>query len=329
MTLSRRRLLEWMAAAPVAASALGTATWAHAQAFPSKPLRLVNPFAPGGGADAASRAIAPEMASLLGQPVVVDNRPGAGGTVAASEVSRAPADGYTLFQTLGSLHSITPMLFSSLPFRPNEDLVPVAPMVAFNNVLVVHPNGPKTLQELIEAARREPGKLTFASSGNGTTTHLVGEMFKVMAGVNIVHVPYQGSAPALNDLMGGHVTMIFDTIPSAMSHMRGGKLRGLATTGAARAKLFPEIPTMIESGLKGFEAGAWYGLLAPAGTPADVVARLNEVATAAVRTPAFSDRMLEIGFEIIPGPASDITAMVQRDTAMWKPIIEGAGIKIN
>lgn len=301
-----------------------------AQSFPTKPLRIVCPFPPGGGVDITARAIAQELSALLGQPVVVENKPGAGGNVAAAEVARAAPDGHTLLLTLNALHAISPHLYAKLPFDAMKDFSFITPLVAFNNVLVVGPGSPaKSVQELVAAAKRAPGKLTFASSGNGTNIHLVGELFKSMAGVDIVHVPYKGSAPALTDLMGGSVAMMFDTIPSAVSHVKSGKLRALGVTGSRRSPLFPEVPTLAESGLPGFEVLSWYGLIGPAGMPQEVVRRLNAEATKGATSTQFRSRMEPLGFGIITATPEKMVQMLRADSARWAPVIKAAGVTIN
>ena len=301
-----------------------------AQGFPSRPVRILCPFPPGGGVDITARAIAHELSAQLGQPVVVENRPGAGGNVAAAETARAAPDGYTLLLTLNALHAISPHLYAKLPFDAMKDFAFITPLVSFNNVLVVSPgSAAQSVGDLIAAARRAPGKLTFASSGNGTNIHLVGELFKNMAGVDIVHVPYKGSAPALTDLIGGSVAMMFDTIPSAVSHVKGGKLRALGVTGARRSPLFPEVPTVAEAGLPGFEVVSWYGLVGPAAMPQDLVRRLNAESAKGANSAEFRGRMEPLGFEIITSTPERMAQMLAADSARWAPLIKAAGVTIN
>jgi tripartite-type tricarboxylate transporter receptor subunit TctC len=303
---------------------------ALAQAYPAKTVRILCPFPPGGGVDITARAIAHELNALLGQPVIVENKPGAGGNVAAAEVARSAPDGHTLFLTLNALHAISPHLYAKLPFDAMKDFAFVTPLVSFNNVLVVSPAAPvQSVQELIALAKRQPGKLTFASSGNGTNIHLVGELFKSRAGIDMVHVPYKGSAPALTDLMGGSVTMMFDTIPSAVAHVKGGKLRALGVTGAKRSPLFPEVPTIAEAGLPGYEVVSWYGLIGPAGMPREIVDRLNAEATKAANSPGFRSRMEPLGFEIVTATPEKMAEMLRADSARWAPVIKAAGVTIN
>ena len=298
--------------------------------FPARTVRILCPFPPGGGVDITARAIAHELTPLLGQPVVVENRPGAGGNVAAGEVARSAPDGHTLLLTLNALHAISPHLYAKLPFDALKDFSFITPLVSFNNVLVVSPaSRSASVQELIAAAKREPGKLTFASSGNGTNLHLVGELFKTRAGIDIVHVPYKGSAPALADLMGGNVAMMFDTIPSAVAHVKSGKLRALGVTGARRSPLFAEVPTLAESGLPGFEVVSWYGLVGPARLPADVARRLNAEASKAAASKDFRARMEPLGFEIVTATPEKMVEMLQADSARWGAVIKAAGVTIN
>ena len=314
----------------LAAFALALSQGTLAQTFPSKTIRILCPFSPGGGVDITARALAHELSAQLGQSVIVENKPGAGGNVAAAEVARSAPDGYTLFLTLNSLHAISPLLYSKLPYDANRDFAYITPLVSFNNILVVNPSSSaKSVRELIAAAKSQPGRLTFASSGNGTNIHLVGELFKSMAGIDMVHVPYKGSAPALTDLLGGSVTMMFDTIPSAISHVRSGKLRALGVTGAKRSPLFPDVPTIAEAGLPGYQAYAWYGLVGPAGMPKEVVARLNAEAVKAANSKAFRRRMEPLGFEITTGSPEKMAEMLKADMARWAPVIKAAGVTIN
>jgi len=314
----------------LAFSALVLPVVAQAQAFPTRPVRIVCPFPPGGGVDITARALANELAKQLGQPVTVENKPGAGGNIAAADVAKSAPDGHTLFLTLNALHAISPVLYSKLPFDAIKDFAFVTTLVRFNNVLVVPSTAPaKTVQDLVAQAKAEPGKLTFASSGNGTNLHLTGELFKSMAGIDIQHVPYKGSAPAMTDLLGGRVTMMFETIPAAIAQVRSGKLRALGVTGAARSPLFPEVPTVADSGLAGFEVQSWYGVVAPAATPREVVARLNAEAVKAANGREFRDRLEPLGFGILTGTPERMLEMVKADAARWAPIVKASGARID
>lgn len=305
-------------------------TLAQAQPFPSRPVRIVVPFPPGGGVDITARAIAAELAKQLGQPVTVENRPGAGGNVAAAEVAKAAPDGHTLFLTLNALHAISPVLYAKLPFDALKDFAWVTTLVQFNNVLVTRvESGMASVQDLVSQAKAQAGKINFASSGNGTNLHLTGELFKMRAGVDLVHVPYKGSAPAMTDLLGGQVQIMFETIPAAISHVRGGKLKALGVTGAKRSPLFPQVPTIAESGLPGFEVQSWYGLVAPAATPKDVIARLNTEAVKGANAKDFRDRLEPLGFDVVTGTPERMGEMVRADAARWAPVVKASGAKID
>ncbi|MGQ0509086.1 MAG: Bug family tripartite tricarboxylate transporter substrate binding protein [Betaproteobacteria bacterium] len=310
--------------------AVCVSTLAQAQAFPSRPVRILVPFPPGGGVDITARAIAVELAKQLGQPVTVENRPGAGGNVAAAEVAKAAPDGHTLFLTLNALHAISPVLYSKLPFDALKDFAWVTTLVQFNNVLVTRAeSGVGSVQDLVSQAKAQPGKINFASSGNGTNLHLTGELFKMRAGVDLVHVPYKGSAPAMTDLLGGQVQIMFETIPAAISHIRGGKLKALGVTGAKRSALFPQVPTIAESGLPGFEVQSWYGLVAPAATPRDVISRLNAESVKGANAKEFRDRLEPLGFDVITGTPERMGEMVKADAARWAPVVKASGAKID
>lgn len=300
------------------------------QAYPNKPIRLVVPYAPGGATDIIGRAAATELSKTLGQPVTVDNRPGAGGNLGSEMVAKSAPDGYTMLVSPSSLHGITPFLYSKLNYDPNKDLAPAIVLGAFANVLVVNPAvKANSVSELIALIRSQPGKFTYASSGSGSTIHMSGEMFKSMLGLDIVHVPYKGSGPALTDLIGGQVHIMFDNIPSAIVHIRSGKLRALATTGPKRALSLPELPTMIESGLPGYVSTAWFGLALPAGTPKEIVARINADGQKATRAPEFIKRMNDLGYEIVGGTAEQMSTMIQEEVRRWGPVVKASGAKVD
>ena len=314
----------------LAALTLCTASLAHAQSFPSKPLRLICPFPPGGAVDIASRAIATELSKQLGQTVTVDNKPGAGGNIGGTEAARATPDGYTIFMTTSGINAINPALYSKMPFDPNKDLAPVAALVSLNNVLVLHPSvKANSVAEVIALAKSQPGKINYASSGNGTSIHMSGEMFKFITKVDMLHIPYKGSAPAVTDLLGGQVMMMFDNIPSALPHIKGGKLRALATTGAKRDAALPDLPTLAETGVAGYESGVWFGLTVPTGTPADVIAKLNDAAQKGLKSPDFVKRMTDLGYNIMGGSPADMTELLKKEVASWGPIVRASGAKVD
>jgi len=302
---------------------------AAAQAFPSKPLRLICPFPPAGAVDIASRATAIELSKILGQTVAVDNKPGAGGNLGGAEAARSAPDGYTLFMSTSGIQAINPALYAKMPFDPNKDLTSVAPLVSLSNVLVVHPSvQANSVKEVIALAKSQPGKLTYASSGNGTSIHMSGAMFLQFTGTDILHIPYKGSGPAITDLLAGQTNMMFDNIPSSLPHIKAGKLRALATTGAKRDPALPDLPTIAEAGVPGYESGVWFGLMVAAGTPRDIVMKLNAAAVQATKSPEFIKRMTDLGYNIIPGTADEMTAMIKAEIARWTPIVKATGAKV-
>jgi tripartite-type tricarboxylate transporter receptor subunit TctC len=306
------------------------ASSANAQGYPNKPIRLIVPYAAGGATDIIGRAAAAEISKTIGQQVVIENRPGAGGNLGAEMVARAAPDGYTMVVSPSSLHGITPFLYSKLNYDPNKDLAPVIVLGAFANVLVVNPGvKANSVSELIALIKSQPGKVSYASSGSGSTIHLSGEMFKHMLKLDIEHIPYKGSAPALTDLMGGQVQLMFDNIPSAIPHIRGGKLRALATTGLKRSALLPDLPTMIEAGLPGYESTAWFGLAFPAGTPKEIIAKMNAEGLKATKSPDFIKRMNDLGYDIVGGSPEQMSSMIQDELKRWGPVVKASGAKVD
>jgi len=301
-----------------------------AQSYPGKPIRLICPFPPAGAVDIASRATAHELSRILGQPVAVENKPGAGGNLGGAEAARSAADGYTLFMTTSGIQAINPALYAKMPFDPNKDLAPVAALVSLNNVLVVHPSVPaRTVQDVIALAKKDPGKWTYASSGNGTSIHMSGAMFTQFTGTDILHIPYKGSGPAVTDLLAGQVNMMFDNIPSSLPHIKAGKLRALATTGAKRDPALPDLPTLAEAGVRGYESGVWFGLSVPAGTPREIIVKLNAAALQAARSPEFAKRMTDLGYNLIPSTPEQMAAMLKAELVRWAPIVKSSGAKID
>jgi tripartite-type tricarboxylate transporter receptor subunit TctC len=267
------------------------------------------------------------MSKELGESMVVENRTGAGATIGFDAVASSPPDGYTLLGTASSLHGIAAVLYTkTLKHDPNKDIEPIIVFANVSNVLVVRPSlQARSVKELIELARKEPGKLTFVSAGVGTSVHIGGELFKHLAGVEMTHVPYRSSVAALVDLMEGRVDVMFDNIPSALQHIKSGKLRALATTGAKRAAILPDLPTVAEEGLPGYEAGVWVGLLAPAGTPKAVIAKLNAAGQKAVRAPEFVKRMGDLGYEVVGGTPEQMRAMIDAEVKRMHPIVRASG----
>jgi tripartite-type tricarboxylate transporter receptor subunit TctC len=298
----------------------------QAQTFPSKPIRLICPFPPGGAVDIASRAIAAEMSKTLGQQVTVENRPGAGGNIGGAEVARAAPDGYTMLMTTSGIQAINPVLYPKMQYDPNKDLAPVSVLVSLANVLVVNPAvKANSVAELVALAKSHPGKMTFASSGSGTSIHMSAELFKQLTKIDIVHVPYKGSAPALTDLIGGQVNLMFDNIPSALPHIKAGRLHALATTGARRDPTLPDLPTVAEAGVKGYESGVWFGLAVPAGTPKEIVAKLADDAVKATKSPDYVKRMTEVGYVIVGAGPDQMAEMTRAEIARWGPVVKSSG----
>ncbi|HEX6692421.1 MAG TPA: tripartite tricarboxylate transporter substrate binding protein [Burkholderiales bacterium] len=312
------------------AAALFTALTAHAQSFPSKPLRIVVPFTPAGAVDIATRATANEMQKILGQPVTVENKPGAGGNLGVLDVARSAPDGYSMVMSTSGIQAINPALYSKMPLDPNKELAPVAPLVSLSNVLVVHPSVPaRSVKEIIALAKKDPGKWTYASSGNGTSIHMSGAMFTQFTSTDILHIPYKGSAPAVTDLLAGQTHMMFDNIPSSLPHIKSGKLIALATTGAKRDPALPDLPTIAEAGVPNYESGVWFGLMVPAATPKEVIARLNAAAVQGAKSPEFVKRMTDLGYSIIPGSPEDMGRMLQAELKRWAPIVKASGAKVD
>ncbi|MGZ5094330.1 MAG: tripartite tricarboxylate transporter substrate binding protein [Burkholderiales bacterium] len=296
--------------------------------YPVKPVRLVIGFAPGGGADILARTIAPKLGEVLGQQIVVDNRPGAAGNIGVELVVKSPPDGYTLLMGVPGL-VINPSLYAKLPYELARDVAPISLLGAVPNLLVVHPSVPaSSVRQLVQLAKDNPGKLNFASSGAGTSLHLAAELFKVMAGVDIVHVAYKGGAPAVADLMGGHVDLMFDVLPSSMPHVKAGKLKALGVTSERRTPLLPDIPTVSESGLPGYRAITWNGILAPAATPRDVINKLNGAIVQVLRTPDMKERFAAIGTEPIVSTPDEFAAFLRAEAVKWAGVIKSAGIKV-
>jgi tripartite-type tricarboxylate transporter receptor subunit TctC len=304
------------------------ASIARAETYPTKTIKLLVPFVPGGTADLVGRNIAHALTESLGQSVIVENRPGAAGNIAGEVVANAAPDGYTLLLGSVSTHGINPTLYAKMPYDAVKDFAPVAIIARVSNVLVVGSEvKANSLKELIALAKAQPGKLMFASSGNGTSLHLSGEMFKMMAQVQATHVPYKGSAPALVDMMSGQIHFMFDNAPSVLPHIKSGKLRPLAVTMAQRIAQLPEVPTVAEAGLPGFEAVSWFGILAPANTPAPVVNKLNASINAALEGP-LRERLIEQGLMPLTMSPAQFARHIQDEIAKWGKIVKASGATI-
>ena len=329
---NRRHLLAAATLLPLLPTARAQAAW------PSRPVRIVVPFAASGTTDILARALAPELQRAFaasGQPFVVDNKPGAGGNNGAAEVAKA--DGHTLLMGTVGTHAINPSLYPKMPYDHVKDFVPVTLVAGVPNVLVLNPAraqalGVDSVASFVKALKANPGRLNMASSGNGTSIHLAGELFKAMTGTFMVHLPYRGSGPALIDLMAGNVDVMFDNLPSAMPHIRSGKLRALAVTSAQRSGALPDLPTVEEAGgavLKGYEASSWFGLLAPAGTPRDVVDRVQQETAKALATPAMKERLLAQGAIPSGMSSAEFSRLIADETAKWAKVVKASGAKVD
>lgn len=301
---------------------------AMAHAWPTKTITLIVPFATGGTTDVLARTVGQELSKSVGQPVIVENKSGAGATLGADYVAKAKPDGHTLL--IGAIHhTIATSVYKKLPYDFQKDLAPVTTLALVPNVLVVHPNMPaKNVQELLALAKASPGKYTYGSNGNGTAQHLIGAQFERMGDAQMLHVPYKGSGPLTIDLLGGQVDMSFDTIPPVISHIRAGKLRPLAVTTIKRSTALPDVPTLDEAGLKGFDLGTWFGVLAPAATPKEIIVRLNNEIVKIIRSPEFKQKMKEIGAEPIGNTPAQMATQIKDDTGRFAKLVKEANVKI-
>jgi tripartite-type tricarboxylate transporter receptor subunit TctC len=313
--------------------ALGVAlciAWAaSAQSYPSKPVRILCAFPAGGIADIYARIIGQRVTEAWGQPVVVENRTGAGGTIAAEAVAKAPADGYTLVMGAVGTHAVNVSLFAKLPYDPVKDFAAIALVLEAEGLLVVHPSVPaNNVSELLALARSRPGALSFASAGMGSASHLAGELFKTMAKIDMTHVPYKGNVPAITDLLAGQTSLLFATMPTVLPHAKAGKLRALATIGASRAAATPELPTLGEA-LPGFEVNNWIGLFAPAGTPPDIVQRWNAETMRIMRSPEVQARLPGEGARFVPSTPGEFGEFVKSEIAKWAPVVKASGARVD
>jgi len=328
-SIPRRRLL-------ISAGLLPATTLSWAQSgWPNKPVRIIVPFAAGGTTDILARALAPELGKAFGQTFIVDNKPGAGGNIGADMIAKSAPDGYNLLMGTVGTHAINAALYPKMPFDPVRDFVPITLVAGVPNVLVINPAKAEAqkianVADLIRYAKANPGKLNMASSGNGTSIHLSGELFKSMTGTYMLHFPYRGSGPALLDLIGGTMDVMFDNLPSALPQIKAGKLKALAVTSATRSAAVPDLPTIAEAGpVKGFDASSWFGLLAPAGTPADIVNRLQQETAKALQSPSLKERLLSQG--AIPGgqTPAEFAKFIAAETSKWAQVVKVSGAKVD
>jgi tripartite-type tricarboxylate transporter receptor subunit TctC len=329
MLPNRRHTLALLSSLPLAARAQ--------QAWPNKPVRIVVPFAAGGTTDILARALAPELQKAFGQSFIVENKPGAGGNNGANEVAKSPNDGHHFLMGTVGTHAINASLYARMPYDHVKDFVPVTLVAGVPNVLVLNPanaakRGIGSVADLIKVARANPGRLNMASSGNGTSIHLAGELFKTMTGSFMLHLPYGGSGPALIDLIAGNTDLMFDNLPSSLQHIKSGRLKALAVTSATRSAALPELPTVEEAGgpaLKGYEASSWFGLLAPAGTPMDIVNRVQAETAKALATPAMRERLQAQGAIPSGMTSAEFARFIAAETAKWAKVVKASGAKVD
>ncbi len=303
---------------------------AHAQQFPSKPVRIINPFAPGGATDIIARTMAQKLTEAWGQAVVVENRAGASGAIGVEMVAKSPPDGYTLLIATQTTHAANPALYPKLPYDAAKDFAPLTLAGSTPLALMVKPSLPvSSVKELIEFAKKNPAKLVYASGGNGTSQHLTAELMKSMSSTYMLHIPYRGAGPAMTDLLGGQVDLMFDNLPTALPHIKAGKLRGLAVTTAARSPLAPELPTMAESGLPGFELSTWFAFFAPAGTPRAVVDKISGDMRRVLMQPDMKERLAAIGVDVRATTPDELATFQRAELAKWGKIVEDSGAKVD
>ena len=320
--ITRRSLLAGLAAAALPLGAL-------AQNYPAKPVTIVVPFAPGGTTDILARIVGQGLGTELGQPFVVDNRAGAGGNIGASLAAKAPADGYTLFMGTVGTHAINQALYKKMPFDPVKDFAPISRVATVPNLLVAHPSQPyKTVKELIAYAKANPGKVTYGSPGSGASPHVSGELFKSMTGTDLLHVPYKGSAPAITDLLGNQIAIMFDNMPSAIQHVRSGKLRPIAVTTAKRSPELPDVPTVAEAGVPGYEATSWFGLFVPAKTPADIQQKLHAAIAKVLKDPAVIKKINDQGGEVVIDTQEGFAKFIDAEAKKWGKVVKDSGASV-
>jgi tripartite-type tricarboxylate transporter receptor subunit TctC len=313
----------------VASIALIMAGVVSAQSYPARQVRIVVPFPPGGTSDILARTIGARLSEPLGQPVVVENRPGAGGNIAADHVAKSAPDGYTLIMGTSSL-AISQSLYKKLTYNLVQDFAPITQAVNYTNLLVVHPSaGVSNVAELLALAKAKPGALSYGTAGNGTPPHMTGELFKAYTGANILHIPYKGGAPAIVDLVAGQIPMMFDNVPPLLPHVRSGRIKPLAVTSLARIAVLPEVPTLHELGLKDFDAVGWNGLLAPAGTPREIISRLNAEVLRVLRTPEVRDQLTAQGADVVGNSPEEFAAWIKAEVKKWADVVKVSGAKID
>lgn len=326
-TFTRRTGLKTLAAATLAVAGMGSAL--AADAYPDKPLTMIVPFSAGGTTDILARIVGQALGQELGQTIIIENKPGAGGNIGAQQASRAKADGYTLFMGTVGTHAINQALYKKLPYDPVKDFAPLSRVANVPNLLVAHPSRPyKTVQEMIAYAKKHPGEVTYGSPGSGASPHVSGALFQSMTGAELTHVPYKGSAPAISDLLGNQIAVMFDNMPSAIQHVRSGKLRPIAVTTAKRSSELPDVPTIAEAGVPGYEATSWFGLWAVAGTPAPILTKLQTALTKVLKDPAVAKKIADQGGEVVIETPAQFDAFIKSEAAKWGKVVKESGAEV-
>ncbi len=327
--MTKLKMKKWLSGALVCLSGVSVAGLAHAQSWPTKPIKLIVPYPPGGGTDVIARIVQEPLAKELGQQVIIDNRGGAGGSIGSALAAQSPSDGYTVLFTLSS-HTINPAIYSKLPFDTEKDFSSVVTVASLPQILVANPNFPaKTVKEVIEMAKAKPGSISYASVGNGSPGHLAGAMMASDAGVDMTHIPYRGGGPAVTDVMAGQVPLLWVSIPAAAQFVKAGKLRALAVSTVKRSAVFPDVPTMVESGFKGFEVDSWYAMFVPAKTPQAIIDRINKAAVNVLAQPDVKEKLLGQGAEAVGDSPAQLSGVVKKEIAKWKQVVKSANIKVD
>ena len=327
--MTKLKMKKWLSGALVCLSGVSIAGLAQAQSWPTKPIKLIVPYPPGGGTDVIARIVQEPLAKELGQQVIIDNRGGAGGSIGSALAAQSPSDGYTILFTLSS-HTINPAIYTKLPFDTEKDFSSVVTVASLPQILVANPNFPaKTVKEVIEMAKAKPGSISYASVGNGSPGHLAGAMMATDAGVDMTHIPYRGGGPAVTDVMAGQVPLLWVSIPAAAQFVKAGKLRALAVSTVKRSAVFPDVPTMVESGFKGFEVDSWYAMFVPAKTPQAIIDRINKAAVNVLAQPDVKERLLGQGAEAVGDTPAQLSGVVKKEIAKWKQVVKSANIKVD
>jgi len=327
--MTKLKMKKWLSMTLVCLSGVSIAGLAYAQSWPTKQIKFIVPYPPGGGTDVIARIVQEPLSKELGQQVIIDNRGGAGGSIGSALAAQSPSDGYTVLFTLSS-HTINPAIYTKLPFDTEKDFSSVVTVASLPQILVANPNFPaKTVKEVIEMAKAKPGSISYASVGNGSPGHLAGAMMATDAGVEMTHIPYRGGGPAVTDVIAGQVPLLWVSIPAAAQFVKTGKLKALAVSTVKRSAVFPDVPTMVESGFKGFEVDSWYAMFVPAKTPQTIIDRLNKATVNVLAQPDVKEKLLGQGAEAVGDSPAQLSGVVKKEIAKWKQVVKSANIKVD